>query len=279
MRMAWAGFRAAVRLGWAVESNWTDPFLFMVYAVAKPLSTALILVLMFSVITGGARPEYLSFLIVGSAFWNLLNGSLTGLTATIIDDRERYRMLTYLYVTPVPFISVIIGRGMARFAVTAVGGLITIAVGMLFLGLEIDPFAVRWPMLAATLLLGLPAIIGFGLAMAGLVMQLRHDAWSYGEAVSGALYLLSGAIFPIDVLPSPLQPVSLAMPITWWLEGVRRALLGHGAPGRMTDVSDTTVMLMLAGTAAVFSLAAWLLFRVMDRRARERGLIDNSTGS
>ncbi len=276
---AWTGFRTALRLGWAVEANWTDPLLFGIYALARPLSAALILVLIYTVITGGQRSEYLSFLIIGAAFWNLVQGSMAGLVSGVLDDRERYRMLRYVYVTPVPFLSVLIGRGTARFAVTVTGGVITLAVAVLFLGVRIDPFEIRWPMFLAALLLGLPAVVGLGVAMAGLVLQMRHDSWSYPEAVSGALYLLSGAIFPIDVLPGFLQPVALALPITWWLEAVRRALIGAGAPGRLEAFSDASVLLTLLVTSAVFGALAWLLFRTLDRRARERGLIDNSTGS
>ena len=276
---AWTGFRTAVRLGWAVEANWTDPLLFVIYALAKPLSAALILVLIFTVITGGERRDYLSFLIIGAAFWNLVQGSMAGLVSGVLDDRERYRMLRYVYVIPVPFLSVLIGRATARFAVTATGAVVTLAVAIVFLGVRIDPLEIRWPMLLAALAVGLPAVVALGVAMAGLVLQLRHDSWSYPEAVAGALYLLSGAIFPIDVLPAFLQPISLALPLTWWLEAVRRALLGTGAPGRMEGFSDLTVMLTLLITSAVFSALAWLLFRMLDRRARDRGLIDNTTGS
>ena len=46
------------------------------------------------------------------------------------------------------------------------------------------------------------------------------------EAVAGALYLMSGVVFPIGVLPPCLQAVSLVLPTTYWLEGMRRALLG-----------------------------------------------------
>ena len=46
-------FTSAAWLGWQIESNWTDPFLFLVYSVVKPLASASILVVMYSVITGG----------------------------------------------------------------------------------------------------------------------------------------------------------------------------------------------------------------------------------
>ena len=33
-------FRMAAWLGWQIESNWTDPFLFAVYSIVKPLAGA-----------------------------------------------------------------------------------------------------------------------------------------------------------------------------------------------------------------------------------------------
>ena len=50
---AWRSFRTAIGLGWAIESNWSDPFLFAVYTLAKPLAAAGILVVMFQVVTQG----------------------------------------------------------------------------------------------------------------------------------------------------------------------------------------------------------------------------------
>ena len=38
-------------LGWQLESNWTRPFIFAIYAIAKPIASALILVVMFTVIS------------------------------------------------------------------------------------------------------------------------------------------------------------------------------------------------------------------------------------
>jgi len=46
-------FTMATWLGWQVESNWTDPFLFAIYVIIKPLAGAAILVVMYSIITGG----------------------------------------------------------------------------------------------------------------------------------------------------------------------------------------------------------------------------------
>ncbi len=49
----WRSFRLSSWLGWQIESNWADPFLFAIYSLIKPLASVLILVVMYSIITDG----------------------------------------------------------------------------------------------------------------------------------------------------------------------------------------------------------------------------------
>src|SRR3954447_7725727 len=147
-------FVTAVRLGWQMEANWTDPLLFFVYSVAKPLASALILVVMLDVISGGARPEYRAFVVVGSALWSFVLSGVSGLAWMILDDRERYRMLKYLYVSPSDFLTVIFGRGVARIGVGAMGAAITLAVGVVVLGVPFDPARIDWLLLMLDMVLG-----------------------------------------------------------------------------------------------------------------------------
>jgi ABC-2 type transport system permease protein len=51
LKSAIRSLRLATWLGWQIESNWTDPFLFAVYSIVKPVASALILVVMYSIIT------------------------------------------------------------------------------------------------------------------------------------------------------------------------------------------------------------------------------------
>jgi ABC-2 type transport system permease protein len=272
---AWRSFRTAIGLGWAIESNWSDPFLFGIYTVAKPLAAALILVVMFQVISRGQNPEFLQFLVVGSALWNLVFGVLNGLVLGILEDRERYRMMKYVVVTPASLFPFLLGRSTARVLISFIAVAVTLLVGVLFLGIELRPSLLIVP---ATLL-GMVAIIGLGIIMAGWCLQLRQEAWSYPEAIAGALYLVSGAVFPIDILPSFLQPLAYAFPTTWWLEASRRGLLGHGAPGAMAGMSDAAVFAALVVSTAILAPLAYLAFNWFIRRARQAGLLDMVTGS
>jgi ABC-2 type transport system permease protein len=276
MADAWRSFRTAIGLGWAIESNWSDPFLFGVYTLAKPLAAAGILVIMFQVISGGQNPEFLQFLIVGSALWNVVFGVMSGLVQSILEDRERYRMLKYVVVTPTSLFPFLLGRSLARVLVSFVAVALTLVVGIVFLGVELQPNVLY---LVPATVLGVIAVIAVGVLMAGWCLQLRQEAWHYPEAIAGALYLISGAIFPIDILPSFLHPIAYASPTTWWLEASRRGLLGHGSPGALGGIPDGLVMLFLLVSTAVAVPLSLATFAWFMRRARQAGLLDMVTGS
>ena len=267
------------RLGWAIESNWSDPLLFAIYSIIKPLGAALILVAIVWAISGGGQPGAIAFLIVGSAAWAYVGGGILGLVTAILDDRERYRMLKYVVVSQAPFPAFLIGRSAAQLVIATTGFIVTLAIGVVFLGVRIDLAAIDWLLLGVSMALGLVGVMAIGIAMAGFCLQLRQEAWSYPEALAGALYLVSGTIFPIDVLPGPLQAVALMLPTTWWLEGTRRAILGVPTAGQLASVTDAGVLAALLATTGVLTLAGWAVFRTFERRARERGLLDQTTGS
>lgn len=284
-------YLTAARLGWQMEANWTDPLLFFIYSVAKPVSAALILVFMLEVIGGATGREFRGFVVVGSALWSFVISGIAGLAWSVLDDRERYRMLKYLYVSPSDLIVLLLGRGTARIAVGAMGAAITLALGVLVLGVPFAPARVDWPLLGVAMLLGLVTIVAIGVVLAAVTIQTRQEAWSYPEAAAGGLLLLTGAVFPLTVLPQAIQAIGLLMPLTWWLEGVRHALFPGGISavggagslfqamtGRPAPTSGEILVALLV-TGAVATLAAMLVFRASERRAKDRGLLDQTTGS
>jgi ABC-2 type transport system permease protein len=179
----------------------------------------------------------------------------------------------------------------ARIAVGAMGAVITLAFGIVLLGVPFDPTRIDWPLLAIVTPMGLLSILAIGAMMAALCIQTRQESWAYPEAVAGAMFLVSGAVFPLAVLPAIGQAVGLLVPVTWWLEGTRRALFptepgGIGGAGSFwMDVTGTLqpsapqVVLALLLTGAAGTLAALVAFTWSERRAKERGLLDQTTGS
>lgn len=284
-------FAVSVRLGWQLEANWTDPLLFFIYSVAKPVSSALILVVMLEVIGGPASRSFRPFVVVGSALWAFVMSGIAGLAWAILEDRERYRVLKYVYVSPSDFLTVLVGRGVARLAVGLAGVVITLVVGVVALGVPFDVGVVDWPLLVASTVLGLGAIVALGLLMAGVCIQTRQESWSYPEAFAGALFLVTGAVFPLAVLPAPVQLIGLLTPLTWWIAGIREALFPGGpdsvggagsafeALAGHAHPSGPEIVVALLVTGALATLGALVIFRASDRRAKRAGLYDQTTGS
>jgi ABC-2 type transport system permease protein len=194
-------------------------------------------------------------------------------------------------VSPSDFLVVLLGRGLARVAVGGMGAAITLAIGVVLLGVPFDPFVVNWPLLVIVMAAGIASIVAIGILLAAICLQTRQEAWSYPEAVAGALFLISGAVFPLAVLPTPIQAIGLMTPLTWWIEGVRDALFpggltAVGGPGSLFASLGSQgrpdalqILVALLATGAVATLAAIAVFRTSDRRAKDRGLLDQTTGS
>jgi ABC-2 type transport system permease protein len=271
--------RAGLWLGWKIESNWADPLLFLIYSVIRPLGSALILVAMFFAVSGGRRGPLLDFVVVGGAFWPLVLAGLQGLVTAVLEDRELWRTTRSVYTSPISWPSFLIGRALAVVVSAGLGGVVvTLLVGRLFLGVPLAVAAGDGPRLVVVVGLGLVAVLALGVLTTAGALMAASDAWHFPEALSASLYLVSGAIFPVAVLPGPLQWAARALPLTWWLEALRRLLLPAGARLSFPSVSDNAVLGLLAATTAAAVATAAVTFRLAERRARRRGLLDRDSG-
>lgn len=270
-------FIPAAWLGWQVESNWTDPFLFIGFSILKPIASVLILVFMYKAVSqaGTGDPIY-AYIYLGNTFYIYVGAVMAGASFSILDDRERYRTLKYLYIAPINIPLYLFGRAVARFITGSLAVLVTLAAGVLFFGVPVDLARVDWPLFFAALALGIVCLAFMGIIIGGWTMTIRNEPWFVGDGVAAALYLFSGAIFPITILPAWLQPLGFALPMTYWLELLRRALLGPEAAAFPTLAAFSNAQLfgILGGITLAFALLSGVAFRYFERRARELGLID-----
>ena len=181
-----------------------------------------------------------------------------------------------MYIAPIRIPVYWLGRGVARFLSGSLAVAITLGFGVLFLHVPLDLARVDWPLFVVSLFLGIAVLSMMGLILASITLLVAHHFFLIGEAVASALYLLSGAIFPIDVLPIWLRPIGYAIPITYWLELMRRSLAGNVAQAFPTleHFTDLQLIGILLGLSTVFAIFSGITFRFCDLRARERGLID-----
>jgi ABC-2 type transport system permease protein len=270
-------FAVAAWLGWQIESNWADPFLFAIYSIVRPVASALILVVMYSVITDAAFGEPIfPYIYLGNALYILVGQIITGVSWAIIDDREHYRMAKHLYTAPISGYAYLFGRGIARIIIGSISVVITIVFGVVAFKLPVSLVQIDWTLLLFGLALGTVALASLGLLIGAWTMTMARHFWSVGEALAGGMYLFSGAIFPLDVLPAWLRWIGFLFPVTYWLELSRRALLGQAALGFPTFAgwSNAALLGVLAGFTVVLTLGSIRFYGWALNRAKDEGMLD-----
>jgi ABC-2 type transport system permease protein len=293
--------RIATWLGWQIESNWTEPWLFAIYVFIKPLAGSLLLVLMVVAARNGGVPvadEFFSFVYVGNACYMLVGAVTFGMTWAVISDREHFGMLKYIAISPVRMRSYLIGRGVSRAAQGALGAVLSLTVGAFCFPRLRDALTAEGadPLgLVYFLVIGTAMLVVLGLILAGAVLNMAKHGMFLSEGVAGMLYLVSGVIFPLDVLPGYLQVVGLCLPTTYWLEGMRRSLLGveqlnamrsemlHRMAGSeaapvLNGWSSAQLAAALAVSTFVLAVVAHYFFAWCERRAWRLGKYDERSG-
>ena len=82
-------------LGWQVESNWANPWLFTLYLVVKPVTGSLMLVCMYmaanqavqAVNRPGIPTEFLPYVYVSNACYGLVGAVMFGMSSVVLSDR------------------------------------------------------------------------------------------------------------------------------------------------------------------------------------------------
>lgn len=266
-------------LGWKVETSWADPFVFATYALLKPIAGAITVVIMIRVVSqGAADPAMLAFAFLGSTFHGFFANVLGGLAFVIIEEREFYETLHYVYISPASFLAYLMGRASTRFCLTLVSAVLVLGVGTLLLGLPIPLPPARPGLLLIAMALGFLCLTTLGVLVAGLALMLTHRVWYLMDGIASVLFFFSGSLFPLEQLPAPLRAVSLAMPTTYWMELVRRALAP--ATARLSawpGATENELIAVLAAMTAATTLAAAFTFHRCVDRARRLGYIHRKT--
>lgn len=263
-------------LGWQIETNWADPLVFVIYFIARPVAALTILVVMYSVIARDIiGTPYFAYVYLGGALYLLAGQIVVGVSWVVVEDREQYRVAKQIYTAPIDEYAYLMGRGLARFIVGVLSVSITIPFGIIVFGLPVTLTEIDVALFVVSTLLGLVAMAGLGVVIGSYTYQITRQPFSIGDTVSGALYLLTGAVFPIDLLPEFLRPLSYALPSTYWLELARRALISDPVPFQaISSLNTETLLLILVGMAVLFVIASVVVFRWSMRVAKERGVLD-----
>ena len=101
-----------------------------------------------------------------------------------------------------------------------------------------------------------------GLLLAGITLITARHSYYIGDVVASSLFLFTGAIFPLGVFPIWLHSVGYVLPITYWLELLRRSLIGNVAEAfpTFTSLQNFDLVLILPITSLMAGLIAIFIF-------------------
>ena len=250
-RIVWVGLVLRVR-EFSV-SRW-----FILMAVIQPVIFATIAFYLFQ---EGGRSGTLLYAALGAAMMGIWSSTLFGSGGALQWNRWQ-GTLELLVGAPPPFIVVLLPLTVATSLTGAYALVATLLWGRLFFGVPLhfaNPAAFVVAVPVAILALGL-----MGLLMASSFVLYRH-ANALSNLLEYPVWIATGLLFPIALLPGWVRPISWVLAPTWGIRAMRHAALGGGT------VWFPILMCTLLGIA--YFILAGVFLRIFEKAARARATL------
>jgi ABC-2 type transport system permease protein len=251
--MVWMGL--GFRMRELSTSRW-----FMLGAVIQPVIFATIAFYLFR---AGGQPGTLLYAALGAGMMGIWSSTLFGSGGALQWNRWQ-GTLELLIAAPAPFILVLLPLTLATSVTGAYALAATVLWGRLFFGV---PLHFVHP---AAFVLAIPDAV-FALGLMGLFMGSSFILYRNANALSNLLeypvWIATGLLFPVALLPGWVGPISWLLAPTWGIEAIRHAALGG---------SVWFPMFMCAAVGAVYFGLAAVFLRFFERAARNRATLSLS---
>ncbi|OPY21822.1 MAG: ABC-2 type transporter [Methanomethylovorans sp. PtaU1.Bin093] len=198
----------------------------------------------------GMSHGYIGFIIPGIISMSVLFTSIFSGIQIIWD--KQFGFLKETLVAPVSRIEIMLGQTVGGATTALIQGIIILVIS-LFLGLRISSIPGFALAIIFMTLIGL-SFTAFGIAFASR-MEDMHGFQLIMNFVVFPIFGLSGALFPIDSLPSWLRSLTMLDPLTYGVEGIRYGLLGT------SQIDPVLSFVVLSGFTIFMVVLGAYLFR------------------
>lgn len=165
--------------------------------------------------------DYFSFVIIGVALTDYLSVSLEGFSSEIRSAQVE-GTLEALLVTPTSVSTILFSSTLYSYSVTSIRVVVYIVLGTVLFGLNLHMTSILSFMVV--MILTVVSFAGIGLISAGFIIVFKQGS-PVNLLVTAGSGLLGGVFYPVDILPSWLEPFSQILPITHALEAMRQILI------------------------------------------------------
>jgi len=209
----------------------------------------------------GGAPDYFAFVVVGIVVTLVVEAAIASL-ATRVREEQLTGTLELLAAQPVTPTEVSLGMNGLQFLFATLRIALYLLLAGLWLGLDLSNAS--WPGFVIMLAAIWVAMLSLGILAGAVVIVLKRGDSLVGLAVFG-MALLSGAFFPVSVLPDWLEPISKLVPTRYAYDGIRSALYtGEGWAG--------DALFLVAFGAVFLPLAIWAFGRALAAAKRAGSL-------
>jgi ABC-2 type transport system permease protein len=186
---------------------------------------------------------YLDFLAPGIVGMTLLfAGTMSG--ASVIWDKE-FGFLKEVLVAPVNRFSVILGRSLGGMTTAIIQALIIVGIAVA-MGVKLSSVP-GFFLAILVMILTCATFTGFGLIIATRLGNLE-GFMAIMNLIVFPIFLLSGALFPIQSMPSWLRYIMYIDPLTYGVDGLRGTLIGISAFPLWLDFTVLIVLCLALAT-------------------------------
>lgn len=266
-RAAWAIARKELRVALRYRLNAVNQVLQPLYQVLLP---SMLLGATFAV--GGeavglaetaGTTDIVGFLFLGMLALTLVSAGFWGVGFSIRLELDA-GTLEPTWLTPTRRETFVVGLTMAAMVMAMATTAILVLLGIWLFGAEIAPrLAIALPILA----LASAGILGIGYLVGAIVLRMR-EANFFVDAADFIFVGLSGAAFPIVVLPDAVRWISYLLPTTYALDLMRVAAIDT-----RPLLPAAVEWLMLAITSAGLLAAGRWAWLATEHRLRIRGTL------
>jgi ABC-2 type transport system permease protein len=194
-------------------------------------------------IPGLQGTSYLNFLAPGIVGMTLLfAGTMSG--ASVIWDKE-FGFLKEVLVAPVNRFSVILGRSLGGMTTAIIQALVIVGIAVA-IGVTLSSVS-GFFLALVIMILTCAAFTGFGLIIATKLGNLE-GFMAIMNLIVFPIFFLSGALFPIQSMPSWLRYVMYIDPLTYGVDGLRGTLIGISAFPLWLDFAVLIVLCLALAT-------------------------------
>lgn len=193
--------------------------------------------------------------VAGIIMWHVVYQAQLSVSTSFFEEVYA-RQLPSLLTTPLRPVEWILGAALQGLAKVTVGVTAVATAASVLYGFNLlsAGFAIV-PVMALLLLTGWV----LSLVVIGLVMLLGSGTETIAYGLLFIILPLSGAFYPISILPEAIQPISAALPTTYTFAAARSVAVGDPAPwGQIGVAALGTLAAMVAAVAfAAFALRSF----------------------